>query len=99
MIDGIIYDKETVVCSTECLYFNRRILSIMTLQILTEYSAYSWREDSDRHSGLVFLPSDSVVKKSLTTEWLSSSPFLKILLTWIPAAYPVAPQSVSSSEK
>ena len=50
MIDSIIYDKETVVSPTECLYFNRRVLSIMTLQILTQCSAYGRSKDSGSYS-------------------------------------------------
>ena len=50
MIDSIIYDKKTVVSPTECLYFNRRVLSIMTLYILTQCPAYGRSKDSGRHS-------------------------------------------------
>ena len=50
MIDSIIYDKETVVSPTECLYFNRSVLSIMTLQILTQCPAYGRSKDCGWHS-------------------------------------------------
>lgn len=50
MVDGIIYDKETVVRSAECPHFNRSILGIMAFQILTQNSADGWRKDRGRHS-------------------------------------------------
>ena len=55
MIYRFIYDKETVVGFTVCLDFNRSILRIMALQILTQRSIDRWSEYGGSHSMLTFV--------------------------------------------
>lgn len=55
MIHFVVNKQEAVVCSVELLYFNGRILGVMTVNIQAEPVADMLRIDSCRHSSFPFV--------------------------------------------
>ncbi len=63
MVDGIVYDEETVMCPAVGSYFYWRVLRVMAVKVLTQRAAHGRRIYDRRHTFPTFvkLTEDSVI--------------------------------------